>query len=186
MTQTNPDSGAPAPEEDQPRTWLDRIIFRVGNLLSLLFLFTVAISFYEVVMRYAFNSPTMWVHETATFLGGMLFLIGGAYALSINKHVRVVLLYDAVSEKTRRYLNVFHHVMGLILTGLLTTAAYTMSSEAWFTPWGDFRLETTGSVWNPPFPALTKGLVFLVLILMFCQFALHLAAEIRDIKRGNK
>lgn len=85
---------------EQPRNFLDRLIYQFGNLLSILFIFTVAISFYEVVMRYAFNAPTIWVHETASFIGGCLFVYGGIYALSTNKHVRVVLIYDLVSDRT--------------------------------------------------------------------------------------
>ena len=92
---------------EQPRNLLDKAIVRIGNALSLLFLFTVAISFYEVVMRYVFNAPTIWVHESASFLGACLFVFGGIYALATNKHVRVVLIYDAVSEQRHHHASVF-------------------------------------------------------------------------------
>ncbi|UDV01985.1 TRAP transporter small permease subunit [Marinomonas profundi] len=168
---------------EQPRNILDKAIFTFGNAISLLFLFTVAISFYEVIMRYVFNDPTMWVHETATFLGGVLFIYGGIYALSINKHVRVVLIYDIVSDSTRRWLNVFHHVMGLLFSGLLSWAAYQMVQDSWFTPFGDLRLETSGSAWNPVFPALVKGMVFATLCVMFVQFSLHLIQELNSLRK---
>ncbi|WP_236037044.1 TRAP transporter small permease subunit [Marinomonas vulgaris] len=170
---------------EQPRNVLDRCIFRFGNLISLLFIFTVAISFYEVIMRYVFNSPTTWVHETASFLGGCLFVYGGAYALSINKHVRVVLIYDQVSDRTRRWLNVFHHIMGLIFSALLSWAAYQMVQDSWFTPFGELRLETSGSAWNPAFPALVKGMIFMTLSIMFVQFALHLIQELNGLRKRD-
>lgn len=100
-------------KEDQPRNKLDVVILKIGDLLSQLFILVVVISFYEVVARYVFNAPTIWVHETASFVGGSLFIIGGAYALAGDRHVRVVLIYDAVSTKTRRYLRIFHHIAGL-------------------------------------------------------------------------
>lgn len=168
---------------EQPRNPLDYLIFRFGNAISLLFLFTVAISFYEVVMRYVFNAPTTWVHETASFLGGVLFVYGGIYALSINKHVRVVLIYDLVSDTTRRWLNVFHHIMGLIFSGLLSWAAYQMVQDSWFTPFGDLRLETSGSAWDPTFPALVKGMIFATLCIMFVQFFLHLIQELNGLRK---
>jgi TRAP-type C4-dicarboxylate transport system permease small subunit len=170
---------------NQPRNGLDRIIFKLGNILSLLFIFTVAISFYEVLMRYVFNAPTMWVHETASFLGGCLFVYGGIYALSIDKHVRVVLIYDTVSDKTRRWLNIFHHVMGLTFSGLLSWAAYQMVQDSWFTPFGDFRLETSGSAWDPAFPALVKGMIFMTLCIMFVQFSLHLIQELNGLRKRD-
>jgi TRAP-type C4-dicarboxylate transport system permease small subunit len=168
---------------EQPRNALDRVIYWFGNLISLLFIFTVGISFYEVLMRYIFNAPTIWVHETASFLGGCLFVYGGIYALSINKHVRVVLIYDIVSDRTRRWLNVFHHIMGLMFTSLLSWAAYQMVQDSWFTPFGDLRLETSGSAWDPVFPALVKGMIFATLCIMFVQFFLHLIQELNGLRK---
>ena len=168
---------------EQPRNGLDRLIYWFGNVISLLFLFTVGISFYEVLMRYLFNAPTIWVHETASFLGGVLFIYGGIYALSINKHVRVVLIYDIVSDTTRRWLNVFHHIMGLVFSGLLSWAAYQMVQDSWFSPLGDMRLETSGSAWDPAFPALVKGMVFATLCIMFVQFFLHLVQELNGLRK---
>ncbi|MBY4678024.1 TRAP transporter small permease subunit [Marinobacterium arenosum] len=174
--------------EAHGRTHLDRAIIRIGNLLSLLFIFTVAISFFEILMRYLFNAPTIWVHESAAFIGGSLFVIGGAYALANNKHVRVVLIYDQVSPRVRCYLDLFHGLAGLLFTGMLAYGAWMMTSNAWLSPLGDLRLETSGSAWNPPFPALLKALILLVFCVMFVQFLFHLAADfrlLRRLKRGG-
>ncbi|MDD1793959.1 TRAP transporter small permease subunit [Enterovibrio sp. ZSDZ42] len=172
-------------DENTPRNPLDRAIVRIGDLLSLLFIVTALISFYEVVMRYAFNAPTTWVHETASFIGGALFIFGGIYAFATNKHVRVVLIYDAVSAKKRRYLNIFHHIVGLVFAGMLAYSAYFTAEESWFAPWGDLRLETSGSVLNAPYPALLKGLLFAVLCVLVIQFTLHLLQEISSIRKSK-
>jgi len=174
------------PEELQPRNCLDAGIIWAGNAISVLFLFTVLISFYEVLMRYVFNAPTIWVHETASFIGGTLFVIGGAYGLATDKHVRVVLIYDHVSERTKQYLNVFHHIMGLLFTVLLSFAAWTMTEGAWYAPWGEMRLETSGSAWDPAYPALLKALIFGTLCVMSVQFVLHLIQEIHGLVKKNK
>ncbi|WP_191601145.1 TRAP transporter small permease subunit [Marinomonas algicola] len=171
-------------EQDEPTlNSLDSMIYKVGNVLSLLFIFTVAISFFEVLMRYAFNAPTSWVHETASFVGGALFVFGGAYALATDKHVRVVLVYDIVSQRTRHYLNMFHHLMGLLMSAMLIFASYRMVSSAWFSPLGDIHLETSGSAWNPSFPAYIKALILFTACLMFVQFLLHIKAEIIKIRK---
>ena len=165
------------------RTRLDRWILRIGDLLSLLFVFTVAISFFEVLMRYLFNAPTIWVHETAAFIGGSLFIVGGAYALANNRHVRVVLVYDQVSARTRAWLDLFHSLAGLLFAGLLAWGAWTMVSNAWLAPWGELHLETSGSAWNPPFPALLKAVILLVVCLMFVQCLLHALVDLRSLRR---
>ncbi|WP_133010921.1 TRAP transporter small permease subunit [Marinomonas flavescens] len=168
---------------EQPRNALDRTIIKLGNALSLLFIFTVGISFYEVLMRYVFNAPTIWVHETASFLGGCLFVYGGIYAMATNKHVRVVLIYDLVSDTARRWLNVFHHITGLIFTSLLIWASYHMAQDAWFSPLGNLQLERSGSAWNPAFPALVKGTILLTMCIMFIQFFLHLIQELNGLRK---
>ena len=171
--------------DHQPKNWLDMIMFKLGNIGSLLFIFTVAITFYEILMRYAFNAPTIWVHETATFVGGILFILGGSYALASNRHVRVVLLYDSVSERTRKMLNVFHHIMGLIFAALMIYASFFMAENAFYTPWGDTRLETSGSAWDPAFPAYTKLFILIIFVIMFFQFLFHLIQELIGF-RGRK
>ncbi|MBW3695621.1 TRAP transporter small permease [Vibrio sp. T187] len=176
---------APVEPEEQPRNLLDKWILKLGNALSLLFIITVVISFYEVLMRYVFDSPTTWVHETASFIGGALFVFGGIYSFANNKHVRVVLIYDYVSNRTRRYLNLVHHVVGLAFAGMMAYAAYVMAEGAWFTPWGEFRLETSGSSLNPPFPALLKGIIFVTLCVLVVQFILHLIQEIQGLRKNN-
>lgn len=163
-------------------TRLDKVIAYLGEKLSVVFLFIVAITFFEVFVRYVLNSPTFWVHELAIFLGGILFVFGGAYALATNKHVRVVLLYDNVSQKTRHYLNCFHHIMGIIFSSSLAFAGFKMAKEAWFTPWGMLQLERSGTAWNMPFPAILKGLIFVIMVLLTVQFFLKLILEIRQMK----
>lgn len=170
---------------EMPQNILDKAITKISELFSLLFVITVIISFYEVASRYIFNSPTIWVHETASFIGGSLFVIGGAYALATDKHVRVVLIYDSVSQKTKHYLNIFHHLAGLLFSGLLIYAAWQTVQNSWLAPWGDIRLETSGSAWNPPFPALLKGIILLTVCLMFVQFVLHLINEIQQLKEED-
>ncbi|UXI03157.1 TRAP transporter small permease subunit [Photobacterium sp. TY1-4] len=176
---------SPVEPEEQPRNLLDKLVLKIGNLLSLFFLITVAISFYEVVMRYVFDAPTTWVHETASFIGGSLFVIGGIYAFASNKHVRVVLIYDAVSGQTRKYLNLIHHLVGLAFAGMMAYSAFVMAQEAWFTPWGELRLETSGSVLNAPYPALLKGLIFITFCILVIQFVLHLIQEIAGLGKHN-
>jgi len=172
-------------EDEQPKNKLDAVILKVGNWLSMLFIFTVFISFYEVVMRYVFNDPTIWVHETASFIGGSLFVIGGLYAFASNKHVRVVLIYDIVSPRTRHYLNLVHHLIGITFSALMTYGAYTLAQSAWFSPTGELRLNTSGSAWNPPFPALLKGIIFIAFCILTIQFLLHLIAEIKDLRKHS-
>lgn len=169
----------PEKDEDVGFTWLDRGIVWLGKKLSLVFAVIVLVSFYEIIRRYAFDAPTLWVHETVTFAGATLFVLGGLYALATDRHVRIVLVYDAVSPRAQRWLRVVHHLLGLAFCGMLLFASWSMATEAVLAPWGDWRLETSGSAWNPPFPAFLKVIILVAVAVMTLQFLLHLARDLR-------
>ena len=173
----------PDADEDQGSNFLDRGVIWLGKKLSLMFALIVVISCYEIARRYIFNSPTLWVHETATFLGASLFVFGGLYAFATDKHVRVVLVYDSLSERARCAMRLVHHVFGLAFCAMMLYASWITAKKAVVAPWGALRLETSGSAWNPPFPAYLKVLILVGIIVLTLQFILHLIRDVRQLGR---
>ena len=55
----------------QPMSRLDIWVVKIGNIVGWLFFTAVIISIFEVIMRYGFNRPTTWVHETTLMLVGV-------------------------------------------------------------------------------------------------------------------
>lgn len=161
-------------------TFLDRWVEKGGRWFSFLFLASGGAIVYEVVARYVFGAPTIWGHETTTLLCALCFAYGGSYCLARDSHIRIVVLYDRVSPRIRRWLDLFNTFTGLIWAGMLVYAASTLVQKSWFAPWGELRLETSGSAWNPPFPAYTKAFLMLALIVMTAQFLLRLIHYIRQ------
>lgn len=170
---------------DKPISFLDKIIVKISEVSSYIFIFIVVISFYEILMRYIFNLPTIWVHESAAFLGGILFVLGGSYALAIDKHVRVVLIYDMVPKKIKIFLNIFHHIMGMLFSLLMIYASWNMTREAWLNPSGEISLQTSGSAWDMPLPALLKAVILIVSLIIFIQFLVHLILDVKKIGKSS-
>lgn len=172
------------PDDNEPlgTNPLERGIIWLGHKLSLIFALIVLISAYEIVRRYVFDSPTLWVHETVTFMGASLFVFGGLYAFAIDKHVRVVLIYDAVSERARCVLRIIHHLLGLGFSTMMVYASWFMAKESVLAPWGAFRLETSGSAWNPPFPAFLKVLILVAMVVLTVQYLLRLIRDLRQLR----
>src|SRR6267142_7277124 len=56
---------------------------------------------YEVFARYVFRAPTEWAFDASYMLYGTLFMMGGAYALARNAHVRGDFIYRAWSPRTQ-------------------------------------------------------------------------------------
>lgn len=161
-----------------------RVVDALGIVFALCFLASAAIILYEIVARYAFGAPTSWAHETTSFLCATAFIFGGLYALSRDRHIRVVLLYDAVPRQARRWLNVALSAIGLITMLFFAVASWSNVRSAVFTPQGEFRLETSGSAWNPIYPGLVKSFLFVVIVAMAVQFAVLIVNHARG--RGDR
>ena len=48
---------------------------------------------YEVVARYFFESPTVWAYDMTYMLYGSHFMLGAAYTLSVQGHIRTDFFY---------------------------------------------------------------------------------------------
>ena len=149
---------------------MGRIVDRVGYVFAAGIVLAAAILLLEVFLRYFFNRPTIWAHEPTIFLCGASFIFGGLYCTCKNSHIRVVLLYDHFSPRVRRIADILISITSAIAAGFFAYASWHMVKRAVITPSGEIRLETTGSAWSPPTPALLKIFVLLVMVLLVVQF----------------
>ena len=83
-------------------TPVDRLSLWLGRTLAWVFLIAVALTAWEVLMRYVFNSPTIWVHDLVIALSALAFIFGGAYSLQRAEHIRISTLYDRMPPLWRR------------------------------------------------------------------------------------
>ena len=77
-----------------PMTQIDQITYAFSRITIWGAAFIVAIMFYEVVMRYVFFQPTLWVNEMSLWAGGMIYATAGLYAMQQRSHIRIYVLYD--------------------------------------------------------------------------------------------
>lgn len=164
-----------------------RAIDSLGKVVATLFLISTFVVVYEIVARYVFLSPTRWAHETTTFLCACGFLFGGLYALAHDKHIRVVLIYEAVPVAVKRWFDIVISTVGLVAVLFFTYAAWETVKRSWFAAGTrDIKLETSGSAFNAPYPALIKGLLLLVVIAMAVQFVIHIINSLRAARRARR
>ena len=149
---------------------LGRLIERGGIVFAAAFFLSMAILILEIFMRYVLNSPTLWAHETTIFLCAISFIYGGLYCAARDRHIRVVLIYDYVGPRLRRALDIAISILCAISAVFFAWATWTMVARAWWQPDGTIRLEGTGSAWDPPTPALMKGFLLAVMIVLAIQF----------------
>ena len=150
-------------------TFIDKVIEKVGRGLSWVYLFIVFISFYEIIARYIFNSPTEWVHELSIALAGFLMVYAGLFAYGRDKHIRVPILLNSLPSKWRNVLEIFSVIITLIFLLLLLYSAYLIAQTSVFSPTGELMLERSGSAWNPPLPGLLKASLLILTAIFVIQ-----------------
>ena len=144
---------------------------RVGNLLSYFLFFFFALLFLEVLLRYFFNSPTVWANELAQMLFGAYAILAGGYILRTGGHVNVDILYSRLSLKSKAALDVFTSILFFLFCGMLLIYGGSLAWDSLS------RFEHSQSAWNPPlYPA--KLMIPLAALLLILQ---GLAKLVRDI-----
>ena len=161
------------------RSTFDRGVVWCARGAAWLVFIAMGISVFEVIMRYGLNSPTSWVHESVVMLVAVSFALGGPAALAGNQHIRVRVLYDAAGPQLKRWLDRFNDLVTFLFCLAMSYAAFVMFWDASHNPFGEWSLERSGTSWNPPFPALVKGMIMLALIIMCVQSFIHTIQSFR-------
>lgn len=139
-------------------------VLKPAELASYGFAICVAIIGFEVVMRYGFNAPRIWVQDMVVMLVGGCFAIGGIVVLYEGSHIRITAIYDNVPERVQRWLD---------LLAAIVAAAYLalIGYGAWVNARLSIKLhETTGTSWDSPLPMILKT-VLLVSAGIMCVIA---------------
>lgn len=159
-----------------PHNGCDRLVERIGGWASYIFIVIVAISAYEVVMRYAFDRPTIWVHELAVALAATCFVIGGPVVHQRQQHITISIVYDRMGPGMQRVARAINSLLTLAFCVLLTYAAGKQALIAL-----EAR-ETTGTAINWPIPAYLKTLFAIAAAVLALQSLAHLIADIRRLR----
>ncbi len=109
----------------------DAISTWVGKAFAWLIVVLMLLVVVEVFKRYALNAPTAWVFDASNMLYGALFMMGGAYTLAHDGHVRGDFLYGNFPPRKQATIDLILYVV-FFLPGIaaLTWAGWTFFSES--------------------------------------------------------
>jgi len=140
-------------------------------LLLLTKLFGVDSGIYDSVSPYLY--PPLWSLEMAQFAMAAYYLLGGAYSMQLDAHVRMDLLYGRWSPRRKGFTDsitafclVFY--LGLVLYGAFSSTGYAL-----------FYGETSYSSWSPymaPIKIIMTFGIIMMLLQAFATFFRDLAA----------
>jgi TRAP-type mannitol/chloroaromatic compound transport system permease small subunit len=159
---------------------IDGLSIAVGKAGSWLIFAVVIFIIYEIVMRYIFHLPTLWVSESMVFGCGISYVLGAAWALQDNRHVKIDLIYGRLTARQRAAIDSLTYLFFALYLGVFLWAAgkYTWQSI--------MVRETTSSAWDPPVYPIKIALVVgtgLLLLQGTAKFIrdLHLAIKGREL-----
>ena len=140
---------------------IDRLSYFCGEFVSYWAVIAVFAYYFEVVARYVFNSPTIWVHEGMFLMFGMQYLIAGAYAALTDAHVKVDVFYAEWSPLRKAVVDLFTSIFFFIFAGTLLVTGWIFAMDATVVNEVSFS-EWTIAYW--PFKwAIVVGAVLLIL-----------------------
>ncbi len=134
---------------------------RVGRVTMYLIFAMMGILLYSSVSK-AWLLPSLWTLETAQFVMAAYYLLGGAYSLQLDSHVRMDLVYGRWTARTRAAVDAVTILMLFIYLGFLFYGG--VSSTAYALKYG----ETSYSSWAP-YMAPVKIVMTIGIALTFLQ-----------------
>ena len=149
----------------------DRFSNLMGWIAAVLNLLMLVNVFYDAIMRYFFNSGSIALQELEWHLFALVFLLGIAYALKEDGHVRVDILYDRFSPRWKATVN----ILGTLLL-LLPLSLLVIEGSVWYVN----EAFTSGEISGDPGGLTQRWLIklaipasFVFLILSATGFVLH-------------
>ena len=110
---------------------IDRLNDLTGRLVSWITLLMVIVTCAVVLARYVFGVGSIALQESVMYMHGIVFMLGIAFTLKEQGHVRVDVLHEKFSRRTRTLIDIAGTVLFLLPVSiiiLLTSLDYVSFS----------------------------------------------------------
>lgn len=134
---------------------------KFGRLAMYLIFLMIGVLLLDAFTRNIINYPLSWGVEMAQFTMTAYYIVGGPYSMQLGDHVRMDLIYDRCSERTKAWLDVA--TSGCLLFYLTILLFGSISSTIYAIETGQRKF----SMWNPsmiPIKVIMVGGILLMLL----------------------
>ena len=162
---------------------IDAFTEYIGKCVSLLVIILVLLVGYDVSMRYLFNSGSVAIQELEWHIFSIIFLLGSAYTLKYNEHVRLDIFYNSkfVNDKIRAWFD----ILGTLLI-LLPFCLLVIISALPFVTQSYIHNEISPDPGGLPFRWLIKAAIPLSFFLLLIQGTAEILKKLLSILGNNK
>ncbi|MFD1158001.1 TRAP transporter small permease subunit [Roseovarius aestuarii] len=158
---------------------IDRLVDLIGEAFSWLWLVLLAVIIGNVILRYVFSQGMIELEELQWYLYAAAWLVGLSYTFISDGHVRVDVVHDRLSLRTRMWLE-FLGLTLLFLPFVLFVIYYSIPfvELSWQTN------ETSTSANGLPARWLIKGCLLFSFLLLLLVGAARLIRVIATLRHG--
>lgn len=143
---------------------IDRFTDVCGRLLAWLLLAMALLTTAVVVLRYGFNTGSIMAQEAIIYLHGCVFMLGAAYTLQHDGHVRVDIFYRKFSPRGQAWINAVGGILFLMpLCGFILVSSWDYVAASWVIR------ESSAEAGGVPAVFLLKTLLPLLALNLFLQ-----------------
>jgi TRAP-type mannitol/chloroaromatic compound transport system permease small subunit len=161
---------------------VDKSINAFGKFIGWLTFLVVVISFAIVLLRYGFSLGWIGLQESVLYFHGLVFMVGSAYTLKHDGHVRVDIFYQHYSERKKAWVNLFG---ALFLALPICIFIYIVSVDYVILSWQ--ILEQSKEPGGLPFVYINKSMILLFVFTLSMQVLAEAARNLVFIlKEGDK
>lgn len=169
--------------DPQPRivTIIDAVNRVTGKAVAWLTLAMVLVTSLVVAMRYLFGFGFIWLQESVTFMHAVVFMLGAAYTLQRDEHVRVDIFYRNMSDRRRALVDVFGVLLFVFpLCGFILYESFDYVVASWSVR--EVSLNAGGLPY--PFVPLVKSALLAMPIAVALQGVAMLLASLLRFRGG--
>ena len=168
-----------SPAENRFLAALDRIGIVTGRITSWLTLIMVLVTVVIVVMRYVFDAGAVWLQESVVWMHAVVFMVGAAYTLQQDEHVRVDIFYREMSARRRAWIDLLGTLLFLLpLCVFLGIKSWDFVAVSW--QLGESSREPGGMPY--PFVPLLKSVLLVMPLLLAIQGVAMFARALGTIR----
>lgn len=164
---------------------IDRVTGAVGRAAAWLALLMVIVGAFNAIARYlgryvGINLSSNAYLELQWYLFSMLFLLGGAWVLRENAHVRVDVLYSRLSARGQSVINIIGTVLMLVpFSVFVLWVSGPIVRSSW-----SIREGSPDPGGLPRYPL--KALILVCFALLLLQAVSELIKEVHRFRRGDE
>ena len=144
----------------------NRLTLTASDIAGVGVLFMTLLITVDVILRYGWNAPTIWVNEASSYVLLVVVFLGLAYALRENAHIRIDIIITRLPKQVQDWLKVINSIAFLIFTGIL----FYLTWELFL---GSVHFATTSrTAWDiplAPWQAFTPLGLIIISLLLICN-----------------